>query len=120
MAKTTIAWLRNDLRMADNPALSAAGKEGDTVVALYIHETDVGIRPPAYETFPLTVSLANRRQIETSVEAVKIMRPMQPGDVTATYADVSKLNALTGYSPQVTLAQGLSRFARWWRDSGLA
>ena len=28
-------------------------------------------------------------------EAVKIMRPMQPGDVTATYADITKLNALT-------------------------
>ena len=48
-------------------------------------------------------------------EAVKIMRPMQPGDVTATYADVSKLNALTGYSPAVPLAEGLRRFADWWR-----
>ena len=50
------------------------------------------------------------------VEARKIMRPMQPGDVTATYADVSKLNALTGYAPKVALAEGLERFVRWWRD----
>jgi len=49
------------------------------------------------------------------VEARKIMRPMQPGDVTATYADVSKLNALTGYAPKVALADGLERFVRWWR-----
>lgn len=49
-------------------------------------------------------------------EAVKIMRPMQPGDVTATYADVSKLNALTGYEPKVLLSEGLPRFVRWWRD----
>lgn len=49
-------------------------------------------------------------------EAVKVMRPMQPGDVTATYADVSKLNALTGYAPKVELAEGLDRFVRWWRD----
>jgi UDP-glucuronate 4-epimerase len=48
--------------------------------------------------------------------AEKIMRPMQPGDVTATYADVSKLNALTGYKPQVMLAEGLNRFAAWYRD----
>jgi UDP-glucuronate 4-epimerase len=49
-------------------------------------------------------------------KAEKIMRPMQPGDVTATYADVSKLNALTGYHPQVMLEDGLERFARWYRD----
>jgi UDP-glucuronate 4-epimerase len=49
-------------------------------------------------------------------KAGKIMRPMQPGDVTATYADVSKLNALTGYHPQVMLEDGLERFARWYRD----
>lgn len=50
------------------------------------------------------------------VKAEKIMRPMQPGDVTATYADVSKLNALTGYQPQVMLEEGLNRFADWYRD----
>ena len=49
-------------------------------------------------------------------EAVKIMRPMQPGDVTATYADVSKLNALTGYRPKVKLAEGLAKFVGWWGE----
>ncbi len=49
-------------------------------------------------------------------EAVKLMRPMQPGDVTATWADVSKLRALTGYDPRITLADGLPRFVDWWRD----
>ena len=48
-------------------------------------------------------------------EAEKIMRPMQPGDVTATYADVSKLNALIGYRPKVPLKEGLEKFAAWWR-----
>nr|WP_315458884.1 NAD-dependent epimerase/dehydratase family protein [uncultured Sphingorhabdus sp.] len=48
-------------------------------------------------------------------QAVKIMRPMQPGDVTATYADVSKLHALTGYKPKVMLAEGLQKFADWYR-----
>jgi UDP-glucuronate 4-epimerase len=54
--------------------------------------------------------------LETALgrEAVKIMRPMQPGDVTATYADVSKLNALTGYSPRVELKDGIPRFVEWW------
>jgi UDP-glucuronate 4-epimerase len=47
--------------------------------------------------------------------ARKIMRPMQPGDVTATFADVSKLQALTGYAPRVTLEEGLPRFVEWYR-----
>jgi len=49
-------------------------------------------------------------------DAQKIMRPMQPGDVTATYADVSKLAALTGYRPKVMLEEGLSRFAAWYQN----
>jgi UDP-glucuronate 4-epimerase len=49
------------------------------------------------------------------VPAQKIMRPMQPGDVTATFADVSKLRALTGYAPRVTLEQGLPKFVAWHR-----
>ena len=48
--------------------------------------------------------------------AEKIMLPMQPGDVPATYADISRLNALTGYKPKVMLKEGLARFADWWRD----
>lgn len=49
-------------------------------------------------------------------EAVKVFRPMQPGDVTATYADVSKLRALTGYDPQVKLEDGIPRFVDWYRS----
>ena len=48
-------------------------------------------------------------------EAVKVMRPMQPGDVTATYADISKLHALTGYRPKVKLAEGLRWFVDWYK-----
>lgn len=49
-------------------------------------------------------------------DAVKIMRPMQPGDVTATFADISKLHALTGYKPKVMLSEGLQKFADWYRE----
>ncbi|MFN4295935.1 MAG: NAD-dependent epimerase/dehydratase family protein [Brevundimonas sp.] len=49
-------------------------------------------------------------------EAVKVMKPMQPGDVTATHADISRLNALTGYRPRVMLEEGLARFVDWYRD----
>lgn len=46
MAHTTIVWLRNDLRLADNPALLAACAQGHRVVALYVHETTPGVRAP--------------------------------------------------------------------------
>ncbi len=60
------------------------------------------------------------QMIETLEQALDskadiIMRPMQPGDVTATYADVSRLHALTGYEPKVMLAEGLERFVAWYR-----
>ena len=42
----SILWLRNDLRLADNPALTAAASEGRPLVVVYIHdETSDGIRP---------------------------------------------------------------------------
>jgi len=49
-------------------------------------------------------------------EAVKRMLPMQPGDVTATFADVSRLNALCGYAPKVKLEAGLPNFVDWYRS----
>ncbi|QQR40839.1 cryptochrome/photolyase family protein [Devosia rhizoryzae] len=41
-----LVWLRNDLRLSDNPALVAAFKEADDVTAVFIFETDEGIRAP--------------------------------------------------------------------------
>lgn len=40
--------------------------------------------------------------------------PMQPGDVHVTFADTRRLEALYGYRPQTTLAEGLSAFADWY------
>lgn len=49
------------------------------------------------------------------VKAQMVMKPKPPGDVTATYADVSKLTALTGYRPMTPIETGLARFADWYR-----
>jgi deoxyribodipyrimidine photo-lyase len=43
---TNIAWLRNDLRISDNPALSAAMRGDGRAIALYIHEETDGVRAP--------------------------------------------------------------------------
>ncbi|MAK65149.1 MAG: protein CapI [Maricaulis sp.] len=48
--------------------------------------------------------------------AEKQMLPMQPGDVTRTYADTTRLQADYGYSPQIPIEVGLKRFADWYRD----
>ena len=40
--------------------------------------------------------------------------PMQPGDVPATYADVSDLMATVDFKPSTTIEQGLNNFARWY------
>jgi UDP-glucuronate 4-epimerase len=40
---------------------------------------------------------------------------MQDTDVYKTYADVSALEALTGYHPQTDIATGLGRFLDWFR-----
>ena len=52
----------------------------------------------------------------TGREAIKNMLPMQPGDVKATYADVSALVDAVGYRPQVSLEEGMQRFVDWYRD----
>ena len=46
MTTTQLAWLRNDLRLTDNPALAAAAAAEGATTALYIHEQADGIRPP--------------------------------------------------------------------------
>lgn len=49
-------------------------------------------------------------------KAVKVMQPMQPGDVPATYADTRALQALTGFAPHTPLEAGLARFAEWFKS----
>ncbi len=46
MTANALVWLRNDLRLADNPALQAAVKLGGKITALYVHETNPHLRAP--------------------------------------------------------------------------
>jgi UDP-glucuronate 4-epimerase len=40
-------------------------------------------------------------------------RPMPPGDVQRTYADISKARDLLGYQPDTPIEDGLEKFADW-------
>ena len=44
------------------------------------------------------------------------MLPMQPGDVTATEADTSALEKLTGFRPHTPVEEGVRRFVEWYRE----
>lgn len=41
--------------------------------------------------------------------------PVQPGDVTLTWADIGKAGRVLGYQPNIKLDEGLSRFVEWYR-----
>jgi len=40
--------------------------------------------------------------------------PMQPGDVPATYADISKATRLLGYLPNTSIQEGVTKFIKWY------
>ncbi len=50
--------------------------------------------------------------IEPTIER----HPMPPGDVEKTYADISKAKDFLGYSPDITVEEGLEKFSDWAND----
>lgn len=49
-------------------------------------------------------------------EAHKQLVPMQPGDVPTTYADATALERDFGFTPKITLREGLRHFAEWYKQ----
>lgn len=48
-------------------------------------------------------------------QAVIRRLPEQPGDMPATWADISKARALLGYRPGTKISEGIPRFVEWYR-----
>lgn len=48
--------------------------------------------------------------------AQKELLPMQPGDVYQTYADVDELVRDFNFKPKTSLEEGLSEFAKWYKE----
>ncbi|AFZ01134.1 NAD-dependent epimerase [Calothrix sp. PCC 6303] len=48
-------------------------------------------------------------------KAEKNFLPMQPGDVTATYADVDDLIRDIGFKPSTSIEEGIERFVQWYQ-----
>ena len=84
-------------------------------------------RPPA-ETPPSTLyNIGNHQPValldyvaalETALgrKALRELAPIQPGDVKATYADTERLARAVGFAPETPLAQGLAKFAAWFKE----
>ena len=49
-------------------------------------------------------------------DAHKELVPMQPGDVPTTYADATALERDYGFTPKITLREGLRAFAQWYKS----
>ena len=50
-------------------------------------------------------------------QAIRDLQPMQPGDVEATAADTSLLEAWVGFRPSTSIEVGVESFARWYQAS---
>ncbi len=53
---------------------------------------------------------------ELGITAEKNLLPLQPGDVPATYADVSDLVADLHYKPDTNVKDGIINFLKWYRS----
>jgi UDP-glucuronate 4-epimerase len=70
---------------------------------------------------PVTLSdLVAAVEKATGRTAVLDRRPDQPGDVPATYADVTKAERLLGFKARVSLEEGLRRSVEWYRKESRA
>ena len=49
-------------------------------------------------------------------KAIINLKPMQPGDVKETNADISKLEKITGYKPQINIEEGIKNFIKWYKE----
>jgi UDP-glucuronate 4-epimerase len=53
---------------------------------------------------------------EFGVKAKILRQPLQPGDVSQTFADITKARQLLGYNPQTQIEEGIHRFVEWFRE----
>jgi len=53
---------------------------------------------------------------QIGITALKILKPMQDGDVGETCADVSNLDEVLKYKPQVPVSVGVARFITWYKQ----
>jgi UDP-glucuronate 4-epimerase len=48
--------------------------------------------------------------------AIKILKPMQDGDVISTFANTQKIKSWINFTPETSIKYGLEKFITWIRD----
>ena len=59
--------------------------------------------------------LIKKLEVATGREGIVRLCPEQPGDMPATWADITKARDLLGYSPDTTIDDGLAKFVHWYQ-----
>jgi len=109
--------MRRDFTHIDDAAravlqlIDQAPRDGGEAAGAPARIYNVGNNHPEELTHVVTVL-----ERELGRTAVKEMLPMQPGDVTETFADVTDLMRDTGFRPQTSIEDGLRDFVAWYRD----
>ncbi len=65
------------------------------------------------QTVPL-LDLVSLLEKNLGIQAKKVHADYLPGDVFATFADLSHSRAVLGYDPQVKIEEGIARFCDWY------
>ena len=50
---------------------------------------------------------------------IEMLEP-QPGDVSVTYADITKAERMLKYQPKVKMGEGVKRFVEWYKAQSIA
>ena len=103
--------------MRKAPSLSGEGQEEAVPYAVY----NIGGGQP--ENLLDFVNILQEELVRAEVlpkdydfESHKQLVPMQPGDVPTTYADSTALERDFGFTPKITLREGLRKFAEWYKE----
>jgi len=49
-------------------------------------------------------------------KAIKNFLPLQAGDVTETYADISAIQRDIGFKPATSIEEGIGKFVKWYKE----
>lgn len=99
-----------DLIPQANPDWNAASPDPATSAAPYRIYNIGNHSPVQLEDFIAAIERA------VGKKAIRNLLPMQPGDVPATYADVTDLSDAVGFAPSTSIDEGVARFVDWYRS----
>lgn len=87
------------------------------IAAIHYHQSSFEIINLGNNYTVTLKELINTIEEVTGRKAVIEQYAEQPGDVSKTFADISKAKELLGYNPQTKLKDGVKKFYDWFKDN---